>query len=342
MQQDAKCVPHYGIRKLSIGVASVLLGMVFYMQNGTVHADVNPSVSTGSDSVNVVNKDSGTSGSAGASNTPTGVGSVNSGVGSANSAGSIVSTGNTTDSTVANQASVSPVDGTTKHANNADLAASEPESAIPASQVNVGTDTSNAISSLPPASHHQSAATNEQANHETNNLQLQTVALNQRQPINTALTDEKAVNKVPNEQAVSGEPVNNEAWQNVPTNVTPGSNQVNSQNFDPSQLSFKDGNPVTVSSADGRYTLNWQPVITGNSGTESWNADRHTTLAVSANVQAGDVLQLAIGQNSTVRLDGDNLASSWGTLNVQQWKQSDPNDVYTTRTIFTYTFKKNR
>lgn len=340
MQQDAKCVPHYGIRKLSIGVASVLLGTVFYMQNGTVHADVNPSVSTGSDSVNVVNKDSGTSGSAGASNTPTGVGSVNSGVGSANSAGSIVSTGNTTDSTVANQASVSPVDGTTKHANNADLAASEPESAIPASQVNVGTDTSNAISSLPPASHHQSAATNEQANHETNNLQLQTVALNQRQPINTALTDEKAVNKVPNEQAVSGEPVNNEAWQNVPTNVTPGSNQVNSQNFDPSQLSFKDGNPVTVSSADGRYTLNWQPVITGNSGTESWNADRHTTLAVSANVQAGDVLQLAIGQNSTVRLDGDNLASSWGTLNVQQWKQSDPNDVYTTRTIFTYTFKK--
>lgn len=186
----------------------------------------------------------------------------------------------------------------------------------------------------------QPVTTNEQANHETNNLQLQTVALNQRQPINTALTDEKAVSKVPNEQVVSGESVNNEAWQNIPTNVTPGSNQANSQNFDPSQLSFKDGNPVTVSSADGRYTLNWQPVITGNSGIEAFNADRHTTLAVSANVNSGDVLQIAIGQNSTMWLDWDNLASSWGTLNVQQGKQSDPNDVYTTQAIFTYTFKK--
>lgn len=186
----------------------------------------------------------------------------------------------------------------------------------------------------------QPVTTNEQANHETNNLQSQTMTLNQRQPIDAALTDEKAVNKVPNEQAVSSEPVNNEAWQNIPTNVTPGSNQANSQNFDPSQLSFKDGNPVTVSSADGRYTLNWQPVITGNSGTEAFNSDRHTTLAVSANVNSGDVLQIAIGQNSTMWLDWDTLASSWGTLNVQQGKQSDPNDVYTTRTIFTYTFKK--
>lgn len=185
-QQDAKCVPHYGIRKLSIGVASVLLGTVFYMQNGTVHADVNPSVSAGNDSVNVVNKDSGTSGSPVASSTSIGVSSV-------------VSSGDATNSMVTSQTSGSPVEGTNKQASNAVLAASEPESAIPASQVNVGTDTSNAISSLPPASHHQSAATNEQANHETNNLQLQTVALNQRQPINTALTDEKAVNKVPNE-----------------------------------------------------------------------------------------------------------------------------------------------
>lgn len=186
----------------------------------------------------------------------------------------------------------------------------------------------------------QPVTTNEQANHETNNLQSQRMTLNQRQPIDAVLTDEKVVNKVPNEQVVSGEPVNNEAWQNIPADVTPGSNQVNSQNFDPSQLSFKDGNPVTVSSSDGRYTLNWQPVITGNSGTESWNADRHTTLAVSANVQAGDVLQIAIGQNSTMWLDWDTLASSWGTLNVQQGKQSDPNDVYTTQAIFTYTFKK--
>ena len=91
-QQDAKCVPHYGIRKLSIGVASVLLGTVFYMQNGTVHADVNPTVSTGSDSVNVVNKDSGASGSTGAVSTSTGVGS-------ANSAGSMVSAGDATNST---------------------------------------------------------------------------------------------------------------------------------------------------------------------------------------------------------------------------------------------------
>lgn len=183
----------------------------------------------------------------------------------------------------------------------------------------------------------QPVTTNEQSNNENNNLQSQAVTLNQRQPINAALTSEKVVNRV---QATSGDPVNNEAWQNIPADVTPGSNQANSQNFDPSQLSFKDGNPVTVSSADGRYTLNWQPVITGNSGTEAFNADRHTTLAVSANAHAGDVLQIAIGQNSTVRLDWDNLASSWGTLNVQQGKQSDPNDPYTTRSIFTYTFKK--
>lgn len=186
----------------------------------------------------------------------------------------------------------------------------------------------------------QPAITSEQSNNEINNLQLQAMTLNQRQPINVPLTDQKSVNRVQGVQATRAEPGSNEAWQNIPANVTPGSNQANSQNFDPSQLSFKDGNPVTVSSADGRYTLNWQPVITGNSGTEAWNVDRHITLAVSANVHAGDALQLAIGQNSTMWLDWDNLASSWGTLNVQQWQQSDPNDVYTTRAIFTYTFKK--
>lgn len=31
----------FGIRKLSVGVASVLLGTVFYMQGNSVHADVN-------------------------------------------------------------------------------------------------------------------------------------------------------------------------------------------------------------------------------------------------------------------------------------------------------------
>ena len=92
-QQDAKRVPHYGIRKLSIGVASVLLGTVFYMQNGTVHADVNPTVSTDNDSVNVVNKDSGISGSAG-------VASASAGASSAGSASSVLSAGDATNSMV--------------------------------------------------------------------------------------------------------------------------------------------------------------------------------------------------------------------------------------------------
>lgn len=181
---------------------------------------------------------------------------------------------------------------------------------------------------------------NEQSNHEINNFQSQTATLNQRQPLNAALTESKVVNGAPSLSPNNAEPASNEAWQNIPADVTPGSNQANSQNFDPSLLSFKDGDPVTVSSTDGRYTLNWQPVITGNSGTEGFNVDRHTTLAVAANVQAGDVLQFAIGQNSTMWLDWDNLASSWGTLKVQKDQQSDPNDIYTTRAIFTYTFNK--
>ena len=188
----------------------------------------------------------------------------------------------------------------------------------------------------------QPVTTNEQLNNKNDNLQSQTMTLNQQQPSNTTLTDQKVVNKALSAPATSEEPVSNKAWQNVPKDVTPGSNQANSQNFNPSQFSFKDGKPVTVSSADGRYTLNWQSVITGNSGTEAWNADRHTTLAVSANVQAGDVLQVTIGQNSTMRLDWDSLAPNWGTLTVRQGQQSDSNDVYTTRAIFTYTFKKKQ
>ena len=141
-QQDAKCVPHYGIRKLSIGVASVLLGTVFYMQNGTVHADVNPTVSAGNDSVNVVNKVSGTSGLTGAASTSTG-------------ASSVVSAGDATNSTAPSQTSVLPVEGATKQSSNAALAVSEPESTSSDSQVNAVIDNSNAISSLPPASHHQ-------------------------------------------------------------------------------------------------------------------------------------------------------------------------------------------
>ena len=183
-QQDAKCVPHYGIRKLSIGVASVLLGTVFYMQNGTVHADVNPSVSTGNDSVNVVNKDSGTSGSAGVASTSTGVGSV----GSANSAGSMVSTGDVTNSTVPSQAPGLSVEDTINQVNNSDWAASELESAMPASQVNVGTDNStdnsvadnpNAISSLPPASHHQPSAAGGNPNNDQQNSFDVSKSLNQ-------------------------------------------------------------------------------------------------------------------------------------------------------------------
>ena len=155
MQQDAKCVPHYGIRKLSIGVASVLLGTVFYMQNGTVHADVNSTVSTGD--VNVVNKDSGASGSAGVYSTSTSASSANSDVSSVGLASSGFSAGDTTNSTVPSQASGSSVEGTTKQVNNSTWVASESESAVPASQVNVGTDNLNAISSLPPASHHQAS-----------------------------------------------------------------------------------------------------------------------------------------------------------------------------------------
>lgn len=39
MEQNAHRVPHYGIRKLSVGVASVLLGTTLYF-GGVAHADV--------------------------------------------------------------------------------------------------------------------------------------------------------------------------------------------------------------------------------------------------------------------------------------------------------------
>lgn len=192
-QQDAKRVPHYGIRKLSIGVASVLLGTVFYMQNGTAHADVNPTVSTGNDSVNVVNKDFGTSGSPVASNTSTGASSVN-------SAGSMVSAGDATNLTVPSQALVSPVEGVTNQSNNAVLAASEPESTSSVGQVNVGTDNSNSISSLPPASHHQAAPT-------SSSQQASNVAQN-----NNALAYSQ-------EQQTSSFNVNNDGKNNVQGNA---------------------------------------------------------------------------------------------------------------------------
>lgn len=365
-QQDAKRVSHYGIRKLSVGVASVLLGTVVYMQNGsTVHADVNPTVSAGNDSAKVTNENVGVGYSAGASSE----------LNSADSASSVVTAGDTTNSTVPSQAAGSPAQRATSKGNNATFIVGESGSGASVGQAKPGVNRvvasddikvvagsaavpnrpasvaagnpskgrSFANLSVKPSFFAVSKVASTGASNNVVNggfLQLQTMTLNQQQPSNTALTDQKVVNRALNVPATSKEFASNEAWKNIPNDVTPGSNQVNSQNFDPSQFSFKDGNPVTVSSSDGRYTLNWQPVITGNSGTESWNADRHTTLAVSANVQAGDVLQFAIGQNSTMRLDWDNLAPSWGTVNIQQGQQSDPNDVYTTRAIFTYTFKK--
>lgn len=154
-QQEAKRVPHYGIRKLSIGVASVLLGTVFYMQNGTAYADVNPTVSAGNDSVNVVNKDSGTSGSTGASSTSTGAGS----------ASSVASAGDTTNSMVVRQASGSPVEGATRQVNNV---AGGSGSTMPADQVNAGANNLNA-----PFLNRQTNATENSSDHQlSNNLSL--------------------------------------------------------------------------------------------------------------------------------------------------------------------------
>lgn len=45
MISDAKKVPHYGLRKLSVGVASVLLSTTLYF-GATAHADVNVPTTT--------------------------------------------------------------------------------------------------------------------------------------------------------------------------------------------------------------------------------------------------------------------------------------------------------
>ena len=42
-QRQTNQVPHYGLRKLSIGVASVLLSTTFYLGAATAHADTNTS-----------------------------------------------------------------------------------------------------------------------------------------------------------------------------------------------------------------------------------------------------------------------------------------------------------
>ena len=160
-QQDAKRVLHYGIRKLSIGVASVLLGTVFYLQNGTAYADVNPMVNAGNDSVNVVNKDSGTSGLTGASSTSTG-GS------SAGSASSVVSAGDTTNLMGVSQASGSPAEGATNQANDPVRGASEPGTATPVGQVNAGADNPNV--SVP--NRQTNAAGNSSDNQSSANLSL--------------------------------------------------------------------------------------------------------------------------------------------------------------------------
>ena len=221
VQQDAKRVPHYGIRKLSIGVASVLLGTVFYMQNGTVHADVNSTVSTGNDSVNVINKDSGTSDSAGVASTSAGASSTNFGVGSANSASSVVSTGDAANSAAPSQVSGSPIEGATKQESNADLAASEPESATPASQVNVGTDNSNAISSLPPASHHRATVGNQSNERLSANLSL---SVNQKLNFNPSSLLASKVALTGSNNAVNGG-FDEATWGKLDVNAWKGSVQ---------------------------------------------------------------------------------------------------------------------
>ena len=123
----------FGIRKLSVGVASVLLGTVFYMQGGAVHADVNPTVSADDNSVNVVNENSGTSSLAVGSGT-------SSSAGSANSAIPVVSVSDATNSIATSQTSESSVDSSAGQVSNAASAVSDQGSVTPASQVNVDVD----------------------------------------------------------------------------------------------------------------------------------------------------------------------------------------------------------
>lgn len=56
LEQDAKKVPHYGIRKLSIGVASVLLGTTLYFgANSVAYGDTINSDDSASSTSEIVN-----------------------------------------------------------------------------------------------------------------------------------------------------------------------------------------------------------------------------------------------------------------------------------------------
>ena len=133
-QKMADQKQRFGIRKLSIGVASVLLGTLFYMQSGTVYADVNPTASAGNDGINVVNDNSSTSSSAVGSST------INR-AGSTSSSSSVSSAGDTTNSIDTHQVSASPVESATGQANNNAVAAGrEQGSSVPTSHVNAGDD----------------------------------------------------------------------------------------------------------------------------------------------------------------------------------------------------------
>lgn len=124
----------FGIRKLSIGVASVLLGTVFYLQSGTVYADVNPTASAGNDGINVVNKNSDTSNSAVGSSTLNRAGSTS-------SSSSVSSAGDATNSIDTRHVSASPVENATSQANNNIVAAgNEQESSVPTSHGNANAD----------------------------------------------------------------------------------------------------------------------------------------------------------------------------------------------------------
>ena len=133
-QKMADQKQRFGIRKLSIGVASVLLGTLFYMQSGTVYADVNPTASAGNDGINVVNENSSTSSSAVGSSTSNSAGSTS-------SSSSVSSAGDATNSIDTHQVSASPVESATGQANNNAVAAvREQGSSVPTSHVNEGDD----------------------------------------------------------------------------------------------------------------------------------------------------------------------------------------------------------
>lgn len=156
----------FGIRKLSVGVASVVLGTVFYMQSGTVHADVNPTVGAGNGSANMVNEHLVTSGSTvglGASS------NVN------NSAGSADETAN---STTTGQVSAPFTEGTATQVNNNTV--SGQESGTPVSQVNVGTDkneNANVTSSPAPVQNSQTSVSSGDTGNEQSDSNLQSLSV---------------------------------------------------------------------------------------------------------------------------------------------------------------------